>query len=101
MNREIRPQIPAVPGSAAGAAGVGRRGQKTQRPAAPRATGRNVIITVSVQAMPIADTGPRLLLEFSSEKVRQSRPMITVAPDAKIACADSFHALIIASERRS
>src|SRR2546423_10104295 len=101
MDREMRPQIPAVPGSGAGCAVVGLRGQNTQRPLAASATGRNVIITSSVQAIPMADTGPRLLLEFSSEKLRHSSPMMTVAPEAKMAEADSFHALIIASERRS
>src|ERR1700712_1792175 len=99
MNRAIRPQIPAVPGVGAGVAVVGRRGQNTQRPARANATGRNDIITISVQPMPIAATGPRLLLELSSEKLRQSRPMITVAPEAKMAGADSFQALIMASDR--
>jgi len=57
-------------------------------------------MTRRVQAIPMAATGPRLLLEFSSEKPRHSTPMITVVPEAKIADADSFHALIIASEQR-
>src|SRR4051812_14848792 len=101
MNRAIRPQIPAVPGVGAGVDVVGRLGQNTQRPARARETGRNDIITISVQAMPMAATGPRLLLELSSEKLRHNRPMMTVAPDAKIAEADSFQALIIASDRCS
>ena len=81
--------------------GAGRRGQNTQRPARANATGRKVSMTINVQAMPMADTGPRLLFEFSSEKVRQSRPMITVTPEARMAGADCRQALIIASERRA
>ena len=91
--------MPVVPGSAAGVAKVGRRGQNTQRPVTASSTGSTVIITSRVQAMPMAATGPRLLFEFSSEKLRQSNPMITVTPEAKIAGADSFQALIIASNR--
>jgi len=73
------------------------RGQNTHLPAAASATGRNVIITSSVQAIPIAATGPRLWFERSWEKLRQSSPMITVAAEAKMAGADSRHALIMAS----
>ena len=95
----MRPHMPFSPGRA----GVVDRGSTwPEHPSAGQrqsATGRNDIITSSVQAIPMADTGPRLLLELSSEKLRHSRPMITVAPDAKIAGADSFHALIIASKR--
>src|ERR1700712_6141382 len=101
MKRAIRPQMPAVPGVGAGGAVVGRRGQNTHRPARASETGRNDIITTRVQPMPIAATGPRLLLEFSSEKLRHSNPMMTVAPDAKMAGADSFQALIMASDRCS
>ena len=78
---------------------MGRRGQNTQRPAAASSTGSTVIITVNVQAMPIADTGPRLLFEFSSENVRHSNPTMTVAAEARMAGADSFQARIIASKR--
>jgi len=99
MNRATAPQMPVVPGVAAGVEVDGRRGQNTQRPVTASSTGSTVIITSSVQPIPIAATGPRLLLEFNSEKLRQSSPMITVIPEAKIAGADSFHALIIASNR--
>ena len=50
--------------------------------------------------MPIAATGPRLLFEFSSEKLRHSRPRMTVAAggdDRRRRCR--FQAVIIASNR--
>ena len=56
-------------------------------------------MTSRVLAIPIAATGPRLWLERSWEKLRQSSPTMTVSAEAKIAGADSFHALIIASKR--
>src|SRR6478735_2593287 len=94
----ILPHRPCVVRSAASST-FGFRGQNTHRPAADNATGRNVIITRYVHAMPIAATGPRLLLEFSSENIRHSRPRMTVTADAVMVGADSFHALIMASNR--
>ncbi len=98
MRAAIRPHSPWVARSAAWST-FGLRGQNTQRPNAARATGRKVIITSRVQAMPIAATGPRLWFDRSSEKLRQSSPTMTVAAEARIAGADSRQALIMASKR--
>ena len=49
----------------------------------------------------MAHTGPRLRSEFSSPKLKQSRPRMTVEADAPIAVAARRHAFIIASTRLS
>ena len=64
-------------------------------------SGKNVSITPTVQAMPIAHTGPRLRSELSSLKVRQSSARMTVNAEAAMAGAAPRHAAIMASLRRS
>jgi hypothetical protein len=78
---------------------VGRRGQKIQRPKTTSSAGNKVIIANSPTATPIAITGPRLLVEFSSATSRVSRLRMTVAALAMIAGAARPRATAIASCR--
>jgi hypothetical protein len=55
----------------------------------------------TVQPIPIAQTGPRLAVEFRSATVRHNRPRMTVMADAPMGCAAARHATRIASTRLS
>ena len=107
LRRGCRPIAPAkrphMPWEAMSArlSTCGTRGQKIQRPNSTRNAGRNVSITPTVQAMPIAQTGPRLRSELSWLNVRQSRAMITVAAEAAMAGAALRQAFVIAATRLS
>ncbi len=61
--------------------------------------GSTVSITMPVQAMPTAHTGPRLAVDLRSATVRQSRPRMTVTADAPIGWAAAFQATVIACSR--
>ena len=80
---------------------LGLRGQKIQRPVTSSSAGRAVSMISTVQAMPIAQTGPRLAVDFRSAKDRQIRPRMTVAAEAAIGGAAPFHAAIMACTRLS
>ena len=100
-NPASRPQPPvrisavaSVPGAAACAptsTGRGTRGQNSARDRLPkisRKAGRSVITARRAAAMPSDPTGPRLLFEARSDRVRQSRPAITVPALAAIGAID-------------
>ena len=83
MRRPIRAQKPRAVGS--GEPYPGLAGQNTQRPVITSSAGSSVIIASSATPTPMASTGPRPLVEFSSARVRASRLRITVPPLATIA----------------
>ncbi len=58
-------------------------------------------MTMTVQPIPIAQTGPSPAVEFSSAKVRQINPRMTVTADATMGCAAAFHATRMAWIRLS
>ena len=78
---------------------MGRSGQNTQRPKMTSSAGSRVIMAHRPTATPMAITGPRLLVEFSSATSRHSRLRITVAPLAMIAGAARPSATAMASCR--
>ncbi len=92
----IRPHRPCVARSVWWST-RGRLGQKIHRPQSTSSAGSTVSMTVTVQAMAIAQTGPRPAVELRSATVRQIRPRMTVTADAAIGWAAAFHATIIAS----
>ena len=56
---------------------------------------------ITVQPIPMAQTGPSPAVEFNRATVRQISPRITVTADAMIGGAAPFQAAIIASTRLS
>ncbi len=80
---------------------AGRTGQNTQRPRITSSAGSRVSIATSATRTPIAQTGPRPLVEFISATSRQSIEAITVAEEARIAGPARCRAKAIASCRSS
>src|SRR5215469_7722758 len=76
MPRPTRAHSPREVGSAEPY--TGRTGQNTHRPTITSRAGSSVIIASRATATPIASTGPRPLVEFSSAIVRASRLTMTV-----------------------
>jgi len=84
---------------------VGITGQNTHRPCAPLPNpwpitsnaGRNVSAVAMAQAMPMAPTGPRPLVGPRLLSSRQSRPRMTVLPEATIGSTARRQATFIAS----
>ena len=76
MRRPTLAQIPLVVGSAEPNAGL--TGQNIQRPLITSRAGSSVIMETSATPTPMASTGPRLLVEFSSATDSVSRARITV-----------------------
>jgi hypothetical protein len=99
MRRPIRAQKPRAVGS--GEPYVGLAGQNTQRPVITSSAGSSVIIASRATPTPMASTGPRPLVEFSSAKVRASRLRITVPALATIAGPARRSATLIAACRSS
>ena len=99
MRRPIRAHRPRVVGS--GEPNSAWAGQNTQRPVITSRAGSSVIIASSATKTPIASTGPMLLVEFSSARVRVSRLRITVPPLAMIAGPARRSATAIAACRSS
>ena len=64
-----------------------------------RIAGSSVVIARKATPIPIAATGPRLLVEFISANSRQSMPRMTVPAEAKIAGQERPRAIAIASCR--
>jgi hypothetical protein len=83
MRAPIRAHSPRSVGSADPS--VGRTGQNIHRPKTTSSAGSSVTMAPSPTAMPIAITGPRLLVEASSATSRHKRLRITVDPLARIA----------------
>ncbi len=63
----------------------GTNGQNGRRPTATSRAGRNVSITRTATAMPIAPIGPRPAVPLTSASESESSAAHTVRPDAKIA----------------
>ena len=95
MPRPTRAQKPRVVGSAEPYRGL--YGQNTQRPVITSNAGSSVIMASSATATPMASTGPRLLVEFSSARDRVSRLRITVPALATTAGPARRSATAIAS----
>jgi hypothetical protein len=95
MPRPTRAQKPAVVGSAEPYFGL--IGQNTQRPQITRSAGSSVIIASSATPTPMASTGPRPLVEFSSATTSVSRLIMTVIALAKIAGPARRNATAIAA----
>ena len=79
----------------------GLRGQKIQRPQTTSRAGRTVSMTMTVHAIPMAQTGPRLAVDLRSAKLRQIRPRMTVIAEAPIGGAAPRQAAVIARTRLS
>ena len=95
MRRPTRAQNPLVVGSSVPYAGL--TGQNSQRPKITSRAGSRVIMASSATTTPIASTGPRLLVEFSSAMLSVSRLMITVPALAMMAGPARRSATAIAS----
>ncbi|MCY1236099.1 hypothetical protein D9M72_487400 [compost metagenome] len=78
---------------------MGRNGQKAVRPSSAIRAGSSVRAAKSEHRMPAAATGPSALLELRSENNRQSRAMITVAPEARMGSKEAFQAVRTAAVR--
>ena len=99
MRRPTRAQNPRLVGS--GEPNVGLTGQKILRPKISSSAGSKVIIDSSATATPMASTGPRLLVEFSSANDSVSSPRITVPALAMMAGPARRRASAMASCRSS
>jgi hypothetical protein len=99
MRRPTPAQNPRVVGSAEPKAGL--TGQKIRRPKISSSAGSSVIIDSSATATPMASTGPRLLVEFSSANDSVSRLRITVPALAMMAGPARRMASAMASCRSS
>ena len=97
MRRPVRAQKPRVVGSAEPYPGLA--GQNTQRPVITSSAGSSVIIESRATPTPIASTGPRPLVEFSSARLRVSRLRITVPALATMAGPARRSATLIAACR--
>ena len=80
---------------------AGRTGQNTQRPQMTSRAGSRVMSTMRVTPTPMAETGPRPLVEFMAAASRHSIPRITVLPLARMAGPARWTASVMASCRSS
>mgnify|MGYP007009273570 CR=1 FL=1 len=76
----------------------GMEGQKIQRRPSTSKAGSRVSDASMAPAMPMAPTGPSPRVDPRSASSRQSRPRITVVPEATIGSTDARQATFIASQ---
>ena len=81
-NRATRPQMPCF--SLCSLPRCGSKGQNALRPSSTSTIGSRVSDESIAPAIPMAPTGPRPRRLDRSESSRQSRPRITVSPEATI-----------------
>ena len=95
------PRRPTTSSASTCAPNFGRTGQNAARPAHSMSAGSRVSAVRTAKAMPMADTGPRILFEVSSLASSMSRPAITVPPEARIGSHEPRSAAHVASHLRS
>ena len=79
----------------------GMNGQKAALPNRASSAGRNVSAESTENAMPIEAIGPSARLVARSDSSRQSRPAMTVPPDAMMGSNAPRQAWVVASHRRA